>query len=65
MIVVNLKKGESIDRALKRFKQQCQRAGIHRDLKKSSYYLKPSEKKKIAKSMARRRYRKMISMNSR
>lgn len=65
MIVVNLKQGESIDRALKRFKQQCQRAGIHKDVKRSSYYLKPSEKKKIARSMAKRRYRKMISQNNR
>jgi len=59
MIVVNIRKGESIDRALRRFKQSCQRAGIHRDVKKSSFYLKPSEKKKIAKNMARRRYKKL------
>ncbi|MFQ6115248.1 MAG: 30S ribosomal protein S21 [bacterium] len=58
MIVTILKKGESLDHALRRFKQQCQRAGIHRDLKKSSYYLKPSEKKKIAKRLASRRHRK-------
>ncbi len=59
MIVVTVKEGESIDRALKRFKQRCQRAGIHRDAKKSSFYLKPSEKKKLAKNLARKRYRKM------
>lgn len=64
MIIVNVKKGESIDRALKRFKQQCQRAGIHRDVKRSSYYLKPSERKKIAKSQARRRYRKLLLMHN-
>ncbi len=59
MIVVSLKKGESIDRALKRFKQQCQRAGVLKDFKKSSYYLKPSERKKIAKNHARKRYKKL------
>ena len=59
MIVVNVKKGESIDRALKRFKQQCQRAGVLKDFKKSNYYLKPSEKKKIAKNLAKRRSRKV------
>lgn len=58
MIVVNVKKGESLDHALKRFKQQCQRAGIQKDLKKVSFYLKPSEKKKIARRLASRRYRK-------
>ena len=58
MIIVNLKKGESIDRALKRFKQRCQRAGIQKDVKKASYYLKPSERKKIARNQAKRRHRK-------
>lgn len=58
MIVIILKKGESLDHALRRFKQQCQRAGIQKDLKKSSYYLKPSEKKKIAKRLSNRRHRK-------
>ncbi|MFQ5864190.1 MAG: 30S ribosomal protein S21 [bacterium] len=58
MIVTIVRKGESLDHALRRFKQQCQRAGIHKDLKKSSYYLKPSERKKIAKRLASRRHRK-------
>lgn len=58
MIAVNLKKGESLDQALRRFKQKCQRAGILKDLKKSSHYLKPSEKRKIAKRIAKRRLRK-------
>jgi len=58
MIIVNVKKGESLDHALKRFKQQCQRAGIQKDLKKVSFYMKPSERKKIARRMASRRYRK-------
>lgn len=58
MIVVNVRDGESIDRALKRFKQRCQRAGIHRDVKRSSFYIKPSEKRKIAKNLAKKRHRK-------
>ncbi len=64
MIVVNVKKGESIDRALKRFKQQCQKAGVLKDFKKSNYYLKPSEKKKIARNQARRRLRKAMAAQS-
>lgn len=59
MIVVTLKEGEPIDRALRRFKLRCQRAGVHRDAKRASFYLKPSEKKKLAKNLARKRYRKM------
>ena len=60
MIVVNLREGESIDKALRRFKHECQRAGILKDLKRTSYYLKPSEKKKIARNTAKRRYKKML-----
>lgn len=63
MIVVTVKKGESIDRALKRFKQQCQRAGVLKDYKKSNYYLKPSEKKKIARNLAVRRSRKAAAIH--
>ncbi len=59
MISISVKQGESIDRALRRFKQRCQRAGIHRDVKKSSFYIKPSEKKKLAKNLARKKYKKL------
>ncbi len=58
MIVITLRDGEPIDRALRRFKQRCQRAGIHRDAKKARFYIKPSEKKKIAKNLARKRHRR-------
>ncbi|RMD92749.1 MAG: 30S ribosomal protein S21 [Calditrichaeota bacterium] len=60
MIVTVVKKGESLDNALRRFKQQCQKAGIIKQVKKSSYYLKPSEKKKIALRLAKRRARRNI-----
>ena len=58
MISINIREGESLDRALRRFKQRCQRAGIQRDLKRSSFYIKPSEKKKLAKNLAKKRYKK-------
>ena len=58
MISVNVREGESLDRALRRFKQRCQRAGIQRDLKRSSFYIKPSERKKLAKNLAKKRYKK-------
>jgi small subunit ribosomal protein S21 len=60
MIGIHVRNGESIDKALKRFKQKCQQAGMHRDVKRASFYLKPSEKKKIARNMARRRYKKLF-----
>ncbi len=37
---------ESCERALKRFKKKCQKAGILSDLRKHRHYEKPSERKK-------------------
>ncbi|MFQ5638609.1 MAG: 30S ribosomal protein S21 [bacterium] len=59
MVTVRLNKGESIDRALRRFKQQCRRAGILKDYKQSRYFRKPSRKRKDAKMLAQRRQRRL------
>ena len=37
---------ESFERALKRFKKKCEKAGILSDLRKHRHYEKPSEKRK-------------------
>jgi small subunit ribosomal protein S21 len=36
---------ESIERALRRFKKQCEKAGILSDLRKHRHYKKPSERR--------------------
>lgn len=46
MIRLELKNNESIDKALKRFKKICDREGLTRDMRKNSYYEKPSEQNK-------------------
>ena len=43
---VKVREGESYEQALRRFKRQCERAGILSELRKREYYEKPSEKKK-------------------
>ncbi len=37
---------ENFERALKRFKKKCEKAGILSDLRKHRHYEKPSEKRK-------------------
>ena len=37
---------ESFERALKRFKKKCEKAGILSDLRKHRHFEKPSEKRK-------------------
>ena len=49
MIRLEIKTNEYIDKALKRFKKMCDREGVTRDVRKNSYYEKPSEKKKRRK----------------
>ncbi len=53
MIRVRPRGNESIQQMLKRFKRLCQREGLTREIKRHSYYEKPSERK-------RRQLRKQI-----
>jgi small subunit ribosomal protein S21 len=46
LIRLELKPNEGLDKALRRFKKICDREGLTRDMRKHSYYEKPSEKKK-------------------
>jgi len=52
---VRLREGESFEQALRRFKKQCEKAGILAELRKREYYEKPSERKKKKMSQARKR----------
>ena len=49
---------ESFERALKRFKKKCEKAGILSDLRKHRHYEKPSEKRKRKQSAAQRKTRR-------
>jgi small subunit ribosomal protein S21 len=48
---------ENFERALKRFKKKCEKAGILSDLRKHRHYEKPSERKKRKMNAARRQSR--------
>ncbi len=53
MIKVKARGNESIHQMLKRFKKMCEKEGLTRDIKRNSYYEKPSERR-------RRRQRKSV-----
>ncbi len=46
MIKVKARGGESVQQMMKRFKKMCEKEGLIKDIKKQSYYEKPSEKKR-------------------
>ena len=54
MVSIKVKDGEPFEKALRRFKKKWEKAGILREVRSRSYYLKPSEVKKIAKTKKRR-----------
>ena len=53
MIKVKAKGNESVGQMLKRFKKMCEKEGLTKDIKRNSYYEKPSERR-------RRRMRKTL-----
>ena len=52
---VRVKENESFELALKRFKKQCEKAGILSEVRKREHYEKPSIKKKKKKAIAARK----------
>jgi small subunit ribosomal protein S21 len=52
---IKVREGESFEQALRRFKKQCEKAGILSELRKREYYEKPSMKRKKKKAQAKKR----------
>ena len=55
MVEVTVREGEPLERALRRFKKKWERAGILRDVRQKSYYVKPSERTRAERKKAARR----------
>lgn len=55
MIRVRVRSNESIEQMVRRFKKLCEKEGLTRDIKRHSYYEKPSERRrrKLRKSLKR------------
>ena len=58
MSEVHIKDNESLDSALKRFKRNCAKAGIHAELRKREYYESPSVKSRKKSEAARAKKKK-------
>lgn len=54
MIVTKVRKNESLDTALKRFKRQCVSSGVFQEVRKRERYQKPSVRRKLKAQAARR-----------
>ncbi|MHB8481596.1 MAG: 30S ribosomal protein S21 [Nitrospiria bacterium] len=65
MSVVKVKENESFENALRRFKKQCEKAGILSEIKKREHYEKPSIKRKKKAIAARKKSVKKIYLFAR
>ncbi len=46
MIKVKSRGNETVEQMLRRFKKMCEKEGLTRDIKRNSYYEKPSERRR-------------------
>lgn len=55
MIKVKARGNESVSQMLRRFKKMCEKEGLTKDIKRTSYYEKPSERRRrrLRKTMKR------------
>ncbi|PWB79740.1 MAG: 30S ribosomal protein S21 [Candidatus Methylomirabilota bacterium] len=60
MASVTVKEDESFEGALRRFKKQCEKAGVLSELRKREHYEKPSVKRKKKSIAARKKALKRV-----
>jgi small subunit ribosomal protein S21 len=65
VVEVTVRRDEPLEKALRRFKKKYEKAGILKDIKRNSYYLKPSAEKRIKRSKSLRRMRRTMAMTNR
>ena len=64
MIEIQVRERESLERALRRFKKKWERAGILREVRNRSFYVKPSDEKREANKKAVRRRARMARIEA-
>ena len=64
MVSVIVKDNESFEKALRRFKKKWEKAGILREVRSRSFYIKPSDEQRAARKKAVRRRLRLARYNS-
>jgi small subunit ribosomal protein S21 len=63
MVTINIKENESIDKALKRFKKKFEKAGVIRELRSRTFFVKKSVVQREQKIKAAYKERMFASDN--
>ncbi len=59
MVFVKLREGEGVEEALRRFKRECERNGVLREIRRREHYMSPGMKRKLKAAEARRKMRRV------
>jgi len=59
MVFVKIRENESIEEALRRFKRECERNGILKEIRRREHYLTPSVKRKLRQQEALRKMKRL------
>lgn len=59
-----LVKDGNVEKALRKFKKKISESGLLLELKERETYTKPSVQKKIAKAMAKKRWKKQVAQQN-
>ena len=57
-------KDDNIEKALRKFKKKVSESGLLLELQRRETYTKPSVKKKLARSMAKKRWQKQLAQQN-
>ncbi|MEK7388628.1 MAG: 30S ribosomal protein S21, partial [Elusimicrobiota bacterium] len=47
MVFIKLREGEGLEEALRRFKRECERNGVLKEVKRREHYMSPAVKRKL------------------
>jgi small subunit ribosomal protein S21 len=61
LIKVTIQEGETIDKALRRFKKKYEKAGVLKEFRKRGFFVKPSVKNRMKQAKAVRRTQRSIA----
>jgi len=61
---VKVQEGETLENALRRFKRKVLQEDIIREVKRHAFYLKPGQKLRVKRALARKRNRKKARRES-
>lgn len=64
MAGVRVKESEPIESAIRRFKKQCEKAGILAELRKHEHYEKPSIRRKKRALAAKKRFLRRVARSA-